>query len=122
MTSEPAFTEHRWTKITRTENIPPREGRPVRIGNLELAIFNLNGRFLTIENACPHKGGPLCDGIVTGTAVVCPLHGRHFDLETGMPVRAAEPACLAIFPTRVEDGVVYIDVEGGYKATDEEAA
>ena len=63
----------------------------MRIGDLEIAIFNLNGRFLTIENACPHKGGPLCDGIVTGTAVVCPLHGRRFDLETGMPVRASEP-------------------------------
>ena len=46
----------KWTKITRIENIPPREGRPVRIGNLEIAIFNLNGRFLTIENACPAQG------------------------------------------------------------------
>ena len=87
-----------WTKITRVENIPPREGRAVKIGDLEIAIFNLNGRFLTIENACPHKGGPLCDGIVTGTAVVCPLHGRHFDLETGMPVRASEPPASPCSP------------------------
>lgn len=98
----------RWIKVTRTENIPPREGRPVKIGDAELAIFNLNGRFLTIDNACPHKGGPLCDGIVSGTSVVCPLHGRHFDLESGMPVRASESACLAVYPTRVEDGVVMV--------------
>jgi NAD(P)H-dependent nitrite reductase small subunit len=114
--------ENSWTKITRAENIPLREGRPVRVGNLEIAIFNLNGRFLTIENACPHKSGPLCDGIVTGTAVVCPLHGRHFDLETGMPVRASEPSCLAIFPTRVEDGIILVDLEAGHKAFDSEAA
>jgi nitrite reductase (NADH) small subunit len=114
--------EHTWTKITRFENIPPREGRPVRVGNLEIAIFNLNGRFLTIENACPHKGGPLCDGIVTGAAVVCPLHGRHFDLETGMPVRASEPSCLAIFPTRVEDGIILVNLEACHKAFDSEAA
>ena len=112
----------KWTKITRIENIPPREGRPVRIGNLEIAIFNLNGRFLTIENACPHKGGPLSDGIVTGTAVVCPLHGRCFDLETGMPVRASEPACPAVFPTRVEDGVVLVDLAAGERAMDADAA
>jgi NAD(P)H-dependent nitrite reductase small subunit len=111
-----------WTKITPTGNIPPREGRPVKVGDLEIAIFNLNGRFLTIENACPHKGGPLCDGIVTGTAVVCPLHGRHFDLETGMPVRASEPACLAVFPTRVEDGMIFVDLTAGQRATDEAEA
>ncbi len=105
-----------WTKITHAENIPAREGRPVKIGDLEIAIFNLNGRFLTIENACPHKGGPLCDGIVTGTAVVCPLHGRRFDLETGMPIRAAEPSCLVVFPTRVHNGIVEVDLEGAFQA------
>lgn len=111
-----------WTKITRIDNIPPREGRPVKIGDLEIAIFNLNGRFLAVENACPHRGGPLCDGIVTGTAVVCPLHGRHFDLETGMPVRASEPSCLAVFPARVEDGIVFVALDAGHKAMGEEAA
>src|ERR1700739_3525972 len=113
--------EQHWTKITRAENIPLRERRPVRIGNLEIAIFNLNGCFHTIENACPHKGGPLCDGIVTGTSVVCPLHGRRFDLETGMPTRAAEPSCLAVFPTRVQDGIILVDLTAGHRA-DEEAA
>jgi nitrite reductase (NADH) small subunit len=115
-------SDRTWTKITRVENIPPREGRPVRVGDLELAIFNLNGRFLTIENACPHKGGPLCDGMVTGAAVVCPLHGRHFDLETGMPVRASEPACLAVFPTRVEDGIILVNIDGGHRLMDSSAA
>ena len=112
----------KWIRITEVDNIPPREGRPVKIGDLEIGIFNLNGRFLSIENACPHKGGPLCDGIVTGTAVVCPLHGRHFDLETGMPIRAAEPACLTVFPTRVENGIVLINIEAGRRAMDSAAA
>jgi NAD(P)H-dependent nitrite reductase small subunit len=114
--------QRNWTRITLAENIPPREGRAVKVGDVEIAVFNLNGRYLTIENACPHKGGPLCDGIVTGTAVVCPLHGRHFDLETGMPVRASEPTCLAVFPTRVEDGVVFVAMDAGQRATDIETA
>ncbi|MEO8100071.1 MAG: nitrite reductase small subunit NirD [Acidobacteriota bacterium] len=100
-----------WTAITKTENIPLREGRAVTVGGVEVAIFNVNGRFLTIENACPHKGGPLCDGIVSGTTVVCPLHGQRFDLETGAPVLAAQPTCLATFPTRVENGIVLVDLE-----------
>ena len=102
-----------WTRITRIENIPEREGRSVRVGDVDLAIFNLNDRFLAIENRCPHQGGPLCDGIVSGTTVECPLHGWRFDLETGVAVRASSPACLKIFPTRVQDGIVMIDVSAG---------
>jgi nitrite reductase (NADH) small subunit len=102
-----------WTPITKTENVPPREGRAVRVRGLEIAIFNLNGRYLTIENACPHKGGPLCDGIVSGTTVVCPLHGQRFDLETGAPVLASQPGCVATFPTRVENGTILVHLDGG---------
>jgi len=100
----------RWSLITKVENIPQREGRAVKIGDEELAIFHVGDRYLTIENKCPHKGGPLCDGILSGTSVVCPLHGRRFDLETGMAVRASEPACVATFPTRVENGIILVNL------------
>lgn len=102
-----------WTAITKIENVPPREGRAVKIDNLEIAIFNVNGRFLTIDNSCPHKGGPLCDGIVSGTTVVCPLHGQRFDLESGMPVLASQAGCLATYPTRVDGGIIFVDLERG---------
>lgn len=100
--------EHNWTRVTPVENIPPLEGRPVTLDGMELAIFNLKDRFVTIENRCPHKGGPLCDGIVSGTAVVCPLHGWRFDLDSGAAIRASLPACVATFPTRVEDGIILV--------------
>lgn len=99
-----------WTKICSTGDIPAREGRAVQIGDQAVAIFNVNGRFFAVENACPHKGGPLCDGIVSGTAVVCPLHGRRFDLESGMAMRASEPSSVATFPARVEDGIVLVNL------------
>ena len=111
-----------WTKITPAGNIPPREGRAVRIGDLELAVFNLDGRYLTIDNSCPHKGGPLCDGIVSGATVVCPLHGRRFDLESGMAVRASEPSCIATYPTRVDNGIVVVDLNRARKALEERIA
>jgi nitrite reductase (NADH) small subunit len=99
-----------WVRITKAENIPPQEGRLVQIGGEDLAIFNLGDRFVTIENQCPHKGGPLCDGMVSGTVVVCPLHGWRFDLNSGAAVRASEPACVKTFPTRIEDGIVLVDM------------
>jgi nitrite reductase [NAD(P)H] small subunit len=111
-----------WTRITKIENIPSREGRAVTVGGVEIAIFHLETRCLTIENKCPHKGGPLCDGIVSGTTVVCPLHGRRFDLESGMAVRASEPSCVATFPTRVEDGIIFVDLAGASKDQEEAAA
>ena len=115
-------TESMWIPITETENVPPREGRAVVIEGLELAIFNVNGRYLTIENACPHKGGPLCDGIVSGATVVCPLHGQRFDLESGMPVLASQPQGVKTFPTRVENGLILVNLDGGRKSSDEAAA
>lgn len=115
-------SERNWTRVTRTENIPPQEGRSVAIGGVELAIFNLGDRFAAIENQCPHKGGPLCDGIVSGNEVVCPLHGWRFDLNTGLAVRASLPACVTTFPTRVDDGVVLVDVGHGSRIEPEEAA
>ena len=107
-----------WTKITSVDNLPLQEGRAVKVGDQEIAIFNLGGRYLTIDNTCPHKGGPLCDGIVAGTSVVCPLHGRRFDLNTGVPVRASEPDCVATFPTRVHDGIVYVDLSSTHELVD----
>jgi|SRR5579863_3231184 len=114
--------ERHWTRITATQNVPPREGRAVAVSGLDIAIFNLDGRFVSIENACPHKGGPLCDGIVAGTTVVCPLHGWKFDLESGMALRASLPGCVTTFPTRVEDGVILVDLCAGNRIEPEEAA
>jgi nitrite reductase (NADH) small subunit len=102
-----------WTPITKTGDIPPHEGRQVQIGGLDLAIFNLGDRFVTIQNQCPHNGGPLCDGIVSGSEVVCPLHGWRFDLNSGLAVRASLAACVTTFPTRVADGIILVDAGRG---------
>jgi nitrite reductase (NADH) small subunit len=106
-----------WIKITEVGNIPLHEGRSVPVGKRELAVFNLGVRFAAIDNRCPHNGGPLCDGIVsaseTGFAVVCPLHGWKICLETGTIVRPQVPVCVDIYPARVEDGVVVVDVPDG---------
>ena len=117
------MTEQRnWTRITAVENVPPQEGRSVSVAGREIAIFNLGDRFSAIENECPHQGGPLCDGIVSGTTIVCPLHGWRFDLDNGLATRASRPACVAVYPTRVEDGIILIDVDAGRRIEPEDAA
>lgn len=100
-----------WVQITAVENIPLREGRSVHVGGRSLAIFNLGDRFHAVENSCPHRGGPLADGIVSGNTVVCPLHAWKIDLVTGSVSKPQESLqCVRTFPVRVEQGVVLVEL------------
>lgn len=100
-----------WLRVAYCNDIPLREGRVVRVTGREIAIFNLGSRFLAVENRCPHRGGPLADGIVSGANVVCPLHAWKFSLETGTGVSAnSQGSCVTTFATRVEDGIVWLEL------------
>lgn len=100
-----------WIRIARCRDIPLREGRAVIIGGREVAIFNLGDRFLAVENRCPHKGGPLADGIVSGSTVVCPLHAWKMSLETGKGVGGPSATnCVETFQTRVEGEVILLQL------------
>lgn len=101
----------RWIRVTTTDSIPQREGRVVALAGLELAIFNLGDRYLAVENRCPHQGGPLADGIVSGRVVVCPLHAWRVRLDTGEVDRpGGGAACVRTFATRVEGEIVLVQL------------
>ena len=102
----------RWVRIGPCESVPLREGRTVRVADREIGLFNLGDRFLAIDNACPHRGGPLADGLVSGGSVVCPLHGWKIDLETGRVERPAAVAapCLTTYPVRADEGIIEVGV------------
>jgi nitrite reductase (NADH) small subunit len=100
-----------WIRIAACEDIPRGEGRAVVLGTREIAIFNLGDRFLAVDGRCPHKGGPLSDGIVAGDTVVCPLHAWKIGLTTGAVERpTGAGACVHTYPTRVDDGVVLVEL------------
>jgi nitrite reductase (NADH) small subunit len=100
-----------WIRVTEIENIPLREGRAVQIGDREIAIFNLGERFVACDNACPHRGGPLADGIVSGTHVVCPLHAYKVCLDTGNVTKPEVCVKVDTYEVKVEGGVVMVDME-----------
>lgn len=103
------WKREQWVRVTSVENIPPREGRPVALGDREIAIFNLGDRFVATDNRCPHEGGPLCDGIVAGDTIVCPLHAWKVSLDTGAVERpTGRGECVTTYPTRVEDGIIML--------------
>jgi nitrite reductase (NADH) small subunit len=109
-----------WIKITQIGNIPLREGRAVKVGRREIAIFHLPERYLAIDNMCPHNQGPLCDGIVKGTTVVCPLHGWNVCLESGRVVKPDLPVGVNSYQVRVTEGIIEVDMPA--PASEEAAA
>ncbi|MGK3986868.1 Rieske 2Fe-2S domain-containing protein [Sorangium sp. So ce136] len=80
--------------------IPVGEGRAFHVGGREVAVFRTRaGELFAVQARCPHKGGPLADGILGGKDIQCPLHGIAFDLSTGRPIGAE---CSALARFRVE--------------------
>jgi nitrite reductase (NADH) small subunit len=91
--------------------IPKGEGRTFRIGDLRIAVFrSREGRVHATQADCPHRGGPLADGLVGGTTLVCPLHEWSFDLLTGM---ALNGSCgIRTYPvTQSADGTLFLTIE-----------
>jgi nitrite reductase (NADH) small subunit len=70
-------------RIGRVDDVPMLEGRTVAVGSRRVAVFRNADGFHALAARCPHRGGPLADGIVAGACVTCPLHNRRFDLRTG---------------------------------------
>lgn len=69
--------------VARTQDVPPGTGRIVEVQGVWIALFNVEGTFYAIDNACPHAGGPLGEGKLCGTVVECPWHGWKFSVVTG---------------------------------------
>jgi nitrite reductase (NADH) small subunit len=73
-----------WIKVADVSEIKPGEGKPVQAGDRELALFNVEGKFYAVDNTCPHRGGPVGEGVLDGSVVTCPWHGWRFDVITGI--------------------------------------
>jgi nitrite reductase (NADH) small subunit len=99
-----------FVRVARGADIPAGRGQLVEAGAQTLAVFNGgDGRFYAVSALCPHEDGPLADGWIEGDAVVCPWHGFDFDLATGQ-CRVADELSIGVFPTRVVNGMVEVDV------------
>jgi nitrite reductase (NADH) small subunit len=90
--------------------IPPGEGRTFVAGETRIAVFrNRAGEVFATQAFCPHRHGPLADGLVGDATVVCPLHDRVFDLRTGAGIGTED--CVRAYPVRVSgDGEMFVDM------------
>lgn len=97
-----------WVHLCSLGDIPSRGGRRARVGDMDVALFlTSHGGVLAVEDRCPHRGGRLSEGILTGHEVVCPLHGWKVNLVTGSAV-APDRGCVRRLPVQVRQGQVFI--------------
>ena len=100
----------RWVEVGKLDDIPMRGARCVKNGAMTIAIFrNAADEIYALEDKCPHKNGPLSQGIVHDGCVTCPLHNWVISLSTGKAQGADEGATL-VFPVKVEGQVIYLDL------------
>jgi nitrite reductase (NADH) small subunit len=109
-TLEPAATAG-MKKVCALTDIPRLGARVVRSAQHgDIAVFrNADDEVFALLDKCPHKGGPMSQGIVHGRRVTCPLHGWNIELADGNAV-APDHGCARAFAVKVEEGVVYLQV------------
>jgi nitrite reductase (NADH) small subunit len=97
--------------IGHVAQIPMGEGRTFEIAGRHIAVFHTHsGEVFATQAECPHLQGPLADGLTGGATVVCPLHGRTYDLRTGLGLNG-ECTRLQVYPASLgEDGKIWVTV------------
>ena len=96
--------------VGEVAQLPKGEGRTFAVAGRRLALFHTRaGDVFATQAECPHKGGPLADGLVGGTSVICPLHDRVYDLRTGQGPDSECP--LDVYPVSLAaDGKIWVSV------------
>ncbi len=98
-----------WIDIAALDDIPKRGARVVKTQHGCVAVFRTHDdRVFAIDDACPHKKGPLSEGIVHGNAVTCPLHNWVIDLETGK-AQGGDQGGVTTYEISVSEGRIFLD-------------
>jgi len=99
-----------WVRACRVEDIPALGARVVKSAQGDIAVFrNAEDEVFALADKCPHRGGPLSQGIVFGRSVACPLHNWNIQLEDGCAA-APDVGCARRYPVKVEAGEVFLQV------------
>jgi nitrite reductase (NADH) small subunit len=102
------MTAGRWIEVGAVEDIPRRGARVVTTGRGDIAVVRTaDDRVFALDDRCPHKGGPLSQGIVHGHSVTCPLHNWVIGLDDGN-AKGADSGCAHAIPVRLAKGKILL--------------
>ncbi|HLG24692.1 MAG TPA: non-heme iron oxygenase ferredoxin subunit [Candidatus Nanoarchaeia archaeon] len=97
-----------FVKVANENDLNPGKGLVVNVNGEEVALFSVDGDVYAISNSCPHRNGPLGEGILEDEIVTCPLHGWQFNVRTGeSPLMPARVSCYKV---KVENGEIFVSL------------
>jgi nitrite reductase/ring-hydroxylating ferredoxin subunit len=100
----------RWVRIADVAECPPGTSLEAIVEDRVIALFNVDGSFFALDGVCPHQGGPLGKGQLSGCIVTCPWHGWQFDVRSGQHQLNAKFSHTR-YDVRTEEGSLLIDLE-----------
>lgn len=107
-TAKPEPISAEWIEVGHVSDVPRQGARVVRTAAGDIAVFRTaEDEVFALRDRCPHKGGPLSQGIVYGKKVACPLHNWSVHLDTGLAV-APDVGCATRYPVKLLDGRVFL--------------
>lgn len=101
---------NRWVRVLEENDLPENTPKGVEVEGRKVLLHRSNGELHAVDDLCTHAGALLSRGVVSGCAIVCPLHESHFDLRTGQVVRGPAHTPQPVLPTRVKNG--WIEIRG----------
>lgn len=97
-----------WIDVAIASELEPGSYRVVDVDDVRIAIFNIDGELFAIEDVCTHDYETLTGGAICGEEITCPRHGAKFNIKTGLALCAPAYEPVAVFPVRIENGVVQV--------------
>ncbi len=97
-------------RVVSPADLAPGEASCVEVAGKTIALFNLDGTFYAIDNACTHRGGPLSEGEISGGEVTCPWHGAVYNIKTGAVLASPAPRGVQAYAVRVQGADIEVEV------------
>ena len=110
-TLDPSKVE--FLEIAPADQVPDGERLFIEVEGKQIVIFNLAGKFFAIGDVCTHDNGPVGDGEIEGSEIICPRHGGRFDISTGKATSLPAVVDIPAYPVRVRDGMIEIGLQKG---------
>ncbi|WP_053843820.1 non-heme iron oxygenase ferredoxin subunit [Paracidovorax avenae] len=101
-----------WTEAAALDDVPQDDVVGVTVAGRDVALYSVEGEVFATDNLCTHGNARLCDGFLEGHEIECPLHQGRFDVRDGRALCAPLTQGLRTYPVRIEQGKVFLQIEG----------
>ena len=102
--------DEKWIQVGSSTDLGEGSMRGIEHGDLQIAIYNLEGELYATDNICTHGAGSLCEGWLEGFEIECPLHQGRFDVRDGRPLCTPATEAIRVYPAKVVEGRVLLDL------------